>query len=74
MRHVPWSLIKGQEQRIELSRLSVERESVSNIIIIILRVKNTYRKKILILVVAPSEKPGTASDGCEDICFSHVKE
>ena len=40
MRHVPWSLIKGQERRIELSRLSVERESVSNIIII-LRVKNT---------------------------------
>ena len=68
---MPWSLIKGQERRIELSRLSVERESVSNIIII-LRVK-THRKKILILVVAPSEKPGTASDGCEDICFSHEK-
>jgi hypothetical protein len=40
MRHVPWSLIKGQERTIERSRLSVERECVSNIIII-LRVKNT---------------------------------
>ena len=31
------------------------------------------RKKLVILVVVPSEKPGTASDGCEDICFSHEK-
>jgi hypothetical protein len=30
-------------------------------------------KKIFILVVAPSEKPRLASDGCEDICFSHEK-
>ncbi len=38
------------------------------------KVKNTsYEKKLLILVVIPSKKPGTASDGCEDICFSHEK-
>jgi hypothetical protein len=60
---------KGQERTIELSLTSV-RERV--IIIIILRVKNTYEKNIN-LIVAPSEKPGTASDGCEDICFSHEK-
>ncbi len=71
MRHAcVMALIKGQERTIERSRLSVERESVSNIIII-LRVK-THRKKILILVVAPSEKPGTASDGCE-LFVSHMK-
>ena len=70
MRH--GHMIKGQQGRNDASFLShhLLRERV--IIIIILRVKNTYEKNVN-LIVAPSEKPGTASDGCEDICFSHEK-